>query len=213
VQPTSEREILQRICERGPFRGESAARRALTATLASLGERLFEEERKHIVAELSPDIASLLLQRGSAQKASLDAFVASVARRERVRASLAIEHAQIVCAVIAELLLPSTRQVLCKKLPELAQLFEVPKQPPAASHDPHQPAGAPHDLAEGRPGGTHPIATSDTTTLAHRHSVARSTDPQADTRLSSARGLTQEREDRTLAEGRPGSRRPISRSH
>jgi hypothetical protein len=44
---------------------------------------------------------------------------------------------------------------------------------------------------------------------AHADSVARSDAPHEDTKLSSARGTTQERLHETLAEGRPGPRRPI----
>ncbi|HLM72216.1 MAG TPA: hypothetical protein VK459_05985 [Polyangiaceae bacterium] len=45
---------------------------------------------------------------------------------------------------------------------------------------------------------------------AHTHSVARSDNPHEDTKLSSSRGLTQERLEDTLAEGKPGSDKPIS---
>ena len=48
---------------------------------------------------------------------------------------------------------------------------------------------------------------------AHAESVARSDDPHADTRLSSSQGMTQERRGETLAEGRPGSDRPVSETH
>lgn len=41
-------------------------------------------------------------------------------------------------------------------------------------------------------------------------SVAKSENPHADTKLSSSHGLTQEREHDTLAEGRPGSKHPLS---
>jgi hypothetical protein len=41
-------------------------------------------------------------------------------------------------------------------------------------------------------------------------SVVKNDNPHGDTKLSSAHGTTQEREHETLAEGRPGSRRPIS---
>jgi len=75
------------------------------------------------------------------------------------------------------------RAFIAHRLPEIAELFELPEPTEAPLHP---------DL------------------LAHRHSVARSDDPHADSKLSSARGLRQEREQRTLASGRPGSRRPLS---
>jgi len=64
-----------------------------------------------------------------------------------------------------------------------------------------------------RPGSAMPLASADPRYLAHRHSVARSVDPHAETKLSSAHGLRQEQDEHTLALGRPGSERPISSSH
>ena len=213
MQPSSANEILDRLVELGPFRSESQARKALIATLEILGTQLFEEERQRMRAELPSEVSGLLSQQRPLDPCSLDEFFRRVARRERIRTSLGVEHAQITCRVISEALQPSTRKLLRRRLPELAAVFELPEQPETPPYEPHRLAGAPHDLAEGRAGGTHPLASSDTETLAHRHSVARSADPHAETRLSSARGMTQEREGRTLAKGRPGSRRPVSRSH
>jgi hypothetical protein len=45
---------------------------------------------------------------------------------------------------------------------------------------------------------------------AHAHSVARSENPHADTKLSSSPGLTQERLGDSLAEARPGPAHPVS---
>jgi hypothetical protein len=47
----------------------------------------------------------------------------------------------------------------------------------------------------------------------HSHSVAANDNPHGDTKLSSSRGTTQEREHETLAEGHPSSKRSISEAH
>jgi hypothetical protein len=97
-------------------------------------------------------------------------------------------------------------------LPELAPLFELPEPVEAPRVQAQRSSAAPNDLAEGRPGGSQPLASGDPRYLAHRHSVARSDDPHGDTKLSSAHGLRQEQTEHTLALGRPGSSRPISGS-
>jgi hypothetical protein len=64
-------------------------------------------------------------------------------------------------------------------------------------------------LAEGRPGSHHPLSEA-RPERAHSHSVVRADNPHGDTKLSSAVGFTQEREQETLAAGHPGSDRPLS---
>jgi hypothetical protein len=64
-------------------------------------------------------------------------------------------------------------------------------------------------LATGRPGSRHPVSEAHED-RAHTESIARSDDPHGDTKLSSSRGLTQERLRETLAEGRPGPEHPVS---
>lgn len=44
-------------------------------------------------------------------------------------------------------------------------------------------------------------------------SVVKSDNPHGNTKLSSSRGSTQEREHETLAEGQPGSKHPLSEAH
>ena len=64
-------------------------------------------------------------------------------------------------------------------------------------------------LAEGRPGSSRPLYSARADRV-QSQSVAATDNPHGDDKLSSARGLTQEREAETLAEGRPGSTRPLS---
>jgi hypothetical protein len=68
-----------------------------------------------------------------------------------------------------------------------------------------------HTLAEGRPGSRRPLAEA-RPPAGQADSVARTDNPHGDTKLSSARGLTQEREKESIATGSGGSRRPLSTS-
>ena len=87
--------------------------------------------------------------------------------------------------------LPTPRLDACT-----AQLLAQRSAPPPAH------AGGGHRLADGRPGSAHPLSEAKASE-AHAESVARTDDPHAETRLSSAKGMTQEREQESLAEGHP----------
>ncbi|HVK68207.1 MAG TPA: DUF2267 domain-containing protein, partial [Polyangium sp.] len=64
-------------------------------------------------------------------------------------------------------------------------------------------------LATGRAGSQTPLSEA-RPERAHGESVVRAENPHGETKLSSSRGLTQEREQETLAEGEPGPLRPVS---
>lgn len=213
--PSSNSEIVASVAAHGPFDSEHQAETAVRATLCALQAALHPEEWAELASELPPQAET-----GSSPAAgppsvtSVGEFYAHVAEIEALPVARALEHAQIVCGVLAEAVLsPATVTRLQKHAPYLADLFER-RLPPAAPPPPIHPDTAPaHDLAGGRPGAHHSIATGNPENLAHRHSIASSDDPHADTRLSSSHGTTQEREGRTLANGRPGARRRIADSH
>jgi hypothetical protein len=65
-------------------------------------------------------------------------------------------------------------------------------------------------LASARPGSTHPLSEA-APPSGHTHSVARNPSPHEETKLSGAKGTTQERLDETLGAGRPpGPARPVA---
>jgi hypothetical protein len=102
------------------------------------------------------------------------------------------------------------RRSLVHHLPAaLGVLFALPEPSPPAAHRPSsRPAGHPRTVAEGHTGSNRPLSES-APERAHAHSVAKNPNPHADTKVSSSEGPTQEREDETLASGRP-ARRPLS---
>ena len=213
----SETELLERLMDRAPFPSHSSARAAFRATLLALGEELKDNELDQVAQALPQGLRHDLWDPRISPKlplrlGGLDDFYERVAICEGVPLARAVEHAQVVCRVLAEQLKPTTVKVQ-RWLPHLAALFEAAEASSAPVYPEHRSSLSRHDLAEGRPGGTHPVASSDGQTLAHRHSVARSDNPHGDTKLSSSSGLSQERQGRTLASGRPGSLRPIADSH
>jgi uncharacterized protein (DUF2267 family) len=196
-----------------PFADDDSASRALVATLEALAALLTRDERQSLSRHLPSELGALVLATRPRIHDGPGGFFHQVATREGTRPGVAVEHAELVCRFLGQMIPFEVRTRLERALPELKLLFARPEafEPPPRASEPRR--DVPNDLAEGRPGSRHPLASSDPLVTAHRHSVARSADPHADTKLSSATGFTQEREGDTLAGGRPGSTRPISGSH
>lgn len=208
---TDYQDIITRCRELAPFADDDATSRACAATVRALGEVLTLDEREQLARSFPADVRRALPPGHPTAPFDENHFYWRVAIAEGVPLPIATEHAQVVCRVLGELMPNEERARLVRHLPEIGRLFEPPLPSPVPVHA--APRSAQNDLAEGRPGGSHPLADADPAGLAHRHSVARSSDPHAESRLSTARGLTQEREDHTLATGTPGSHRPLSRTH
>ena len=212
MEPTADfSAIIARVRELGPFTGDDDATRAVASTLQALARLLTRDERDELAAALPAELRHVVpatRDQPSAKESDLYLWVAVI---QGIPLNRAVEHVQIACRALAEQLPEAIRSRLQRNLREIGALFA-----PAALAEPNSDRPPPpiaHDLAEGHEGGRHPLATANPALMAHRHSVARNADPHSDSRLSSARGLTQEREDETFATGEPGSRRPLSRSH
>lgn len=206
-------DFIERLCARAPFEDAAAAETALAAVLNVLGSRLLPEERGALSRVLPEQCARMVLGRASVEDAGLAGVIHDVAQAEQISLNRAAEHVDIVTRAVVSLADDAARALLVRAVPGLASRLEAPAAPSLDSAAPRLPTNAPSDLAEGFPGARRSLAIGDPATVAHRHSVARSDDPHGDSKLSGARGLTQEREGDTLASGRPGSRRPISSSH
>ena len=170
------------------------AARALRATTSSIVEALSTDEADALSRELPVELRPLV--RGHAMAVPLDpaALFEHVAVRESVDLGFAIEHAECVCRALAERMSPELRARLQRHLPRLAPLFEVSAAPPVEAVPP--PHGS--TLASGRAGSRHPLSEA-RPERAQSESVARSENPHAETKLSSARGVAEDREDRTIA--------------
>ncbi len=196
------------------------ARHTLLAVLDAMGEILTRDEAESIARELPSELADAIRQgatRTSAPpaEAALGAFVHGVEWRENIPATFAFEHASAVCRLLSTRLSADTRRHLVADLPtSVAKLLTPvirPTRPPRPVH--HAPAETQRDtLAVARPGSSHPLAEARPDS-AHSQSVARSDEPHANTKLSSSRGLTQERLGEALATATPGPVRKISESN
>lgn len=198
--------LLESIALRAPL-SQAQAQRAADATLWTLARRL----PRNVVESLDEELGSVLSQQLSQAGSTDDVSVNGLYREARIRESVdlmrATEDVQVVCAALARELAPELRERVVRALPsEFAQLFEPREFGEAPPHVGYGRSladarpGSPHSLSQGRAGSRRPLSegTADRT---QRGAVG---DPERDTKLSSAKGLTQEREGDSLAEGHPG---------
>jgi uncharacterized protein (DUF2267 family) len=206
--------VIDRLQTLAPFADEDAARHAWRATLQALRCGLTEDEADWLAIDLGPELAAPLVSAVQPVELTPDVFYRTVARMAGQRQSVAREQAQVVCRALAEVLSFSTIGRLRRSVPRLAPLFLLPEAPPLPSgpHALRTDPGADHTLAGGRPGGDHPLYAARRATdaetpgasasRAHAHSVAMSDEPHGDSKLSSSRGLSQERQKASLASAR-----------
>ena len=143
----------------GGLSRQRGAERAAAATLAALGEGLFEDEARLLARELTPKLARMLHRGVHARELRLEDFYERVGVFEKVDQGFAREHAQAVCEALAIHLSESAVTRLRRELPALASLF-TPR--PGESHvgePPTHPLKASEPtVAYGCPGRRHPIA-------------------------------------------------------
>jgi uncharacterized protein (DUF2267 family) len=209
--------VWRRLMEIGPFAGEDEARRAFEATLRALRRGLNEDEADWLAVALGPPLAAPLLRESYAGDLPKDELYRWMKRYTKARKGIAVEYAQVVCRVLAELLPEADLERLKQHLPELDFLFArpVPGEPPAP-HPRHR-AAADRTLAGGKPGSSRPLSDAGEPSTrevaganperAHTHSIARAREPHSDTQVASSRGLTQEREGRSFGNAGHGSAR------
>jgi uncharacterized protein (DUF2267 family) len=202
--------VLERLAEQG-LTGD-AATLALSATVAVLGERLVDDEARALAEVLPTELAESIEGVEYDTDFSTDELFERVRRRMRTTPARAREDAEIVLAVIGESLGRDVRRRIARGLPEQAAAIWLGTrelgEPPGYRTPPRAPAMS--TLASARPGSTHPLSEA-APPSGHTHSVARNPSPHEETKLSGAKGTTQERLDETLGAGRPpGPARPVA---
>lgn len=214
--PIDEQTLTQHLQTLAPFEDAGAARRAFDATLEALRSGLTDDEADWLAVDLGPKLAEPLLRQGYSGELSTSEFYRRTGRYAGLRRGAATEQAQLVCRTLAELLPQPGIQRLKKHLPELAPLFDVPEAPPPAQgpHHLRSASGPDRTLAGGKPGSERPLSETGSPSersfsgaggrRAHSDSVVRAQNPHEETKLSSARGLTQERERESIASSRRG---------
>lgn len=197
-------ELLSHVAMHAGLPDSEAAERTVRVVLGVLGEQLSGAAARELEEELPPGLGAALREVQHDQHFGLEELEVRVAQREGVRLSFAVEHVGVVVQALARALLPAALYRLREALPDsVAALLTPPEEADSAApvhlHPEH------HTLAEGRPGSRHPLSET-RPERAPSQSVLRADNPHGDTKLSSALGLTQEREEETLATGRPGRR-------
>lgn len=200
-------ELLSHVAEHTGQSDTRAAEHTLRTVLAVLGERLREPLIQAVADDLPGSLAEGLREGEGHQEFNLAEFHARVAGRMRVPLGRAVEITGVVCQFLAEALTPGTLHRLQEALPEPLSALFTPREPDEPFEHVHLDPSH-RTLAEGRPGSAHPLSEA-RPDRSHSQSVARTDNPHGDTKLSSATGLTQEREGETLAAGHPGPDRPL----
>jgi hypothetical protein len=207
--------VVQRLQRLAPFESAEQARCVFEAALGALYVVLSDEEAADLERDLGSAWSRAKRRSERAEPATLHAFYRRVGLYAGFRYGIAEELAQVCCRVLALGLPEASVRRLQTELPDLAPLFDAAsvESVPDRPYRLHDEPLSDHTIAGGRPGGSRPIADArpiagpdaekGDAQLAHRHAVARATEPHADTKLSSARGLTQEREHRSLATAQP----------
>jgi len=208
--------IAGEVQRRAGLTSEEETERVLDVTVRAIGERLTASEA-HALANGLPEALAMRLESARYERDfDVDEFCDRVARREGVSLGFGREHAEAVCQVIGEALEPEQRTRLTSHLPpDFAALFEprtTPMPPARPAHiDPPVTLGEGRTLATGRFGSRHSLSEGHPD-RAQTHSVVRSENPHADTKLSSSEGTTQERLEESLATGRPGPEHSVSKT-
>jgi hypothetical protein len=190
-------QLTAELTRLAPFESAVDARLALASSLQTLGFLLPEHLVETLAAALPDDCASALHagreeNRRAAHSRALEGVLP--------RSGQTLERIQEICGALAKLLPSELVGDLVRELPPpLARAFDgaTAHHGEQAAHEARVRPETRH-VSEARPGSAHSLASA-RPRGAQQESVA-TANPHRDTKLSSARGLTQEREGETLAE-------------
>jgi len=197
-------QLIDAVQDGGGLSSRVEAQATVDAVFEALARRILPADRRAVLTLLPDALRSTLKRERHDEEETLERLVQEIARAEGIRAGFGREHLDVVGAAMAATLHPDAVSALENHLPPPIAEILRPKPTPARIERPtplEVPASSGRHLSDGRPGGTHPISEA-SADRAHLDSVARSDDPHGDTKLSSAKGFTQERETESLAEGK-----------
>ena len=117
-------EFIGHVQDRARLGTQGEAVRAVHATLETLGERIVEDEARHLASQLPQEIGAYLRQADTTDRFSLDEFFQRVAKREDVDLPDATHHARAVISVLTEAVTPNQIDDVRGQLPdEFGPLF------------------------------------------------------------------------------------------
>ncbi len=106
---------VQHRCRLGT---QGDAVKAVRSTLETLGERMFSNEKEHLVSQLPEEIGYYLRQSEDSEKYDLNEFYDKVSQREGTDLPEAIHHARSVMSVVKDAVTPGQWRNLLYELPE-----------------------------------------------------------------------------------------------
>jgi uncharacterized protein (DUF2267 family) len=200
--------FLDRVMDRAGHPDASAVERGVRATLRTLGGHLGGVPpalHDALPRSLRPELAA-----GDEDDALRPAeLYQRLADRTGLRVGVTLEIVQSTLAELTEQLDEAAVGLLRRLLPPAwAALLPERREPSRATAATAATTG--HTLASGRPGGSRPLFEAPPP-VGQADAIATSDDPHGD-RLATAHGPGPRDEARTLAEGRPGSRRAVADS-
>lgn len=184
-------ELIADVRKRCGITDDGRADRAVAAVVSVLGGALSGADADGLSERLpSPFAERLRRSAGGAELKDVHELYERVAMRAAIVLGLAVEETQIVLQLLAELASEEATARARRHLPPDIAALLTPRrafaEPPPRQRLP-APAAPPHvTLASGRPGSFHPLSES-RADRAQEHSVARSSNPHAQSKLSSAR--------------------------
>jgi uncharacterized protein (DUF2267 family) len=184
-------EIIEDVRKRCGIADDSRAERAIASVMSVLGGALTGTDADALAEDLPESFAERLRSSaGGAELADARELYERVAARAGTTLGLAVEETQVVLQVLAETCRHEALMRARKHLPgDVAELLRPrahDEQAPPRVSTPDAPPVARSTLASGRPGSRHPLSEA-APNRAQEHSVARSTNPHRDRKLSSAR--------------------------
>jgi uncharacterized protein (DUF2267 family) len=193
------------VCWRSGISSRARAERAIEATVELIAERLPARDAEALAGRLPARLAALLRKVTAHGDFGVAELFEHVKNREPVGLGAAVEHAQVVCQVLAEALDDEGRQFLHARLPaDWAALFV--RRETTSLDRPPGPAGYGNTLATGRPGSRRPLSEA-APPAAQPESLVLADNPHGDDKVSSAPGP---RAGRPIASEKSGSERPLS---
>jgi uncharacterized protein (DUF2267 family) len=151
--------VLEHLARHGLADGD-AARRAVRATLAVLGERLVDDEAMALTEVLPAELAPSIENSEYDSDFTTEELFERVRRRDATTPARAREAAEIVLTALGECLTHDLRRRIARGLPEHAAELLLGERELGAPPPHHLAPPAPRrtTLASGKPGSTHPLS-------------------------------------------------------
>jgi len=184
-------ELLEDVRKRCGIADTGRAERAIASVVSALGAALSGADADALAENLPPAVSARLRNcSGGAELVDAHELYERVAARAGTTPSLAVEETQVVLQVLAETCGYEALTRARKHLPRDVAVLLYPRQtatePPPRERLVHTPRVVHETLASGRAGSYHPLSEAHAD-RAQQHSVARTTNPHSDRKLSSAR--------------------------